>query len=686
MSVARPRGVVVKKVLPEPGRLAFLGRWRAAVGAALAGLGASLGRLGLVAFVWLSALAAWVPLAPRLPSAARATAWQLAANEGVARGLVFGQDLVLTVGPFAAAFSHLYHPATDLLALVGGLLLAAGTAAPLLALTEGVALASAVPLCLLVTGLVAGRDALLLALPLLVGLLGHRLSLTRGQPAALAPTPGRQLAFAVGCLVLWLLPLVKLWTLPLVLGVSVCLVAHLAQVRRRGLAAAVLLGPGALPVLWGVAGQPLDALPDYLLTAWRVMAGYATGMAVSGPAGEIAVYLGVGALLLTTARRTVPEAKDARLFLTLAYGLTLAVGLKAGFVRHDDHALVAAALLLVLAATLPMLGARAVAVPVLASVLGWAYVEHRHTPTTTRSLVQGWGERYGGLYAGLQARGRGPAQLHDDYSRALAALQGPRPSEVGDRSRDGYPSEPQTLIGPAGTWKPRPMLFGPGVYDAAFARANAAHLESARAPQYLRYALAPRDGHLPSAEDGPTWPVLLRQYVVAQADERQLWLRRRAALEAPYEHVVLLESYCALGETIEVPPGAVGPVVAQFDLRPTDVGRFLQVAFKPTALELQLELEDGVTAAYRLTAGQAEGSFVLSPLIEDVGELSALFDWETRPQPLRRVKRLTLASLGPFPGAWDPDYRLRLTALRPAAATFSGRERGGDGTRPRGGV
>ncbi|MEB3330430.1 MAG: hypothetical protein VKQ33_14490 [Candidatus Sericytochromatia bacterium] len=684
MSVARPRGVVILK--KPPARFAFLRRWRAAVAAGTSRAAALLGRLALVVFVWLSAAAAWLPLLPRLPSGASATGWQLAANEGVARGLVFGQDLVLTVGPFAAVFSHLYHPATDLLALVGGLLLAVATAATLLALSEGVGVRVLVPLGLLLTGLGAGRDALLLALPLLVGLLGHRLASLRIDTAALAATPRRVVAFGVGCAVLWLLPLVKLWTLPLVVGLTALMAAYLAQIRRHGLAAAALAAPLALPLLWVMAAQPLEALPTYFLTAWRVCVGYATGMALAGPASEIVVYLVVGLVLLGTARGTADRSRDARLFLTLAYALTLAVGLKAGFVRHDDHARIAAALLLVLAATLPMLGARAVAVPVLLSVLGWTYIEHRHTPTTTRSVVQAWEARYGGLLAGLQARERGLEALHADYARTMRGLQAPVPAAVRGRSREAYPAEPHTLLGADGAWSPRPMLLSPGVVDAQLAQANALHLESERAPQVVRYAIAPTDGHLPAAEGGPSWPVLLRQYRVAAGDESRLWLRRRAALEAPYQHVTLLEAYHGLGEAVDVPRGAAGPVMAQLELRPTDLGQLLMVAFKPGGLELQLELDDGATATFHLTAGQAEASFLLSPLVEDIGEFAALFDWETRPQPLRKVRRLTVTRTLAFPETWELDYRLRLTSLKPVGARLSGRDGAEGGARSPGRV
>jgi hypothetical protein len=686
LSFAKPRGVVVKRVALGSGRLAFLGRWRAGLASWAARAAALLGRLGLVSFVWLSAAAAWLPLHPRMPSGARATAWQLAANEGVARGLVFGQDLVLTVGPFAAVFSHLYHPATDMLALVGGLLLAVATAATLLVLGEGAGATVLVALSLVVTGLGAGRDALLLAFPLLVGLLGHRLASLRVDPGALAPTPRRVAAFALGCAVLWLLPLVKLWTLPLVVGVTALLVAHLGQVRHRGLAAVPLVAPLGLPLLWVVAAQPLEALPTYVLTAGRVFVGYATGMALAGPSAEVLAYLGAGLVVLYAARGAAERSRDARLFLTLAYGLTLAVGLKAGFVRHDDHACVAGALLLVLAATLPMLGVRAVAVPALVSVLGWTYVEHRHTPTTTRGVVQAWAERYGGLFAGLQARGRGLQALHADYAQAMRGLQLPVPRAVEERSRDAYPADVHTLLGPDGAWSPRPMPLCPGVLDAQLARANALHLESARAPQVVRYDLRPADGHMPAAEGGPSWPVLLRQYRVAAGDERQLWLRRREALEAPYEHVTLLESYVALGEDVEVPPGAAGPIMARLELRPTDLGRLLMVAFKPGGLQLQLKLDDGSEATYRLTAGQAEASFLVSPLVEDAGEFAALFDWGSRPQPLRRVRRLTVARTLAFPESWELDYRLRLTALRPVGAKLSGRGGAAGGTRPPGGV
>lgn len=66
-----------------------------------------------------------VPLSPRMPGATLDEGWTFGINAAVAAGLRFGSDVAFAYRPYAAAYTHVFHPATDALMADSTLLLAA---------------------------------------------------------------------------------------------------------------------------------------------------------------------------------------------------------------------------------------------------------------------------------------------------------------------------------------------------------------------------------------------------------------------------------------------------------------------------------------------------------------------------------------------------------------------------------
>src|ERR1700737_249780 len=67
-------------------------------------------------------------LIPGFPNAGLDLSWACAINEAVARRLVFGRDIIFTMGPLGFVFSRMYHPATDWMMLCASGLIASGLA------------------------------------------------------------------------------------------------------------------------------------------------------------------------------------------------------------------------------------------------------------------------------------------------------------------------------------------------------------------------------------------------------------------------------------------------------------------------------------------------------------------------------------------------------------------------------
>src|SRR6516164_5896795 len=77
---------------------------------------------GALIIAWLLLM----PFAPGMPTAGLDGSWPYALNEAIARGYVFGRDVIFTFGPLASVYSRLYSPATDTMMLVGSAIYAAG--------------------------------------------------------------------------------------------------------------------------------------------------------------------------------------------------------------------------------------------------------------------------------------------------------------------------------------------------------------------------------------------------------------------------------------------------------------------------------------------------------------------------------------------------------------------------------
>src|SRR5262245_60787656 len=71
----------------------------------------------LRALIFIIAVLSFAALQPSMPQGHLDPSWQLGLNQAIAQGLVYGRDIVFTLGPYASVYTELYHPATDALML-----------------------------------------------------------------------------------------------------------------------------------------------------------------------------------------------------------------------------------------------------------------------------------------------------------------------------------------------------------------------------------------------------------------------------------------------------------------------------------------------------------------------------------------------------------------------------------------
>ncbi|WP_186090870.1 hypothetical protein [Burkholderia gladioli] len=621
---------------------------------------------------WLAVLAlaaVILPWLPAMPGEGLDPSWMAALNQALAQGLVFGRDIVFTLGPYAGVFTRVFHPATDGLVLVASTVFLLGYASATLALTRGAGSVLPLLLALMIAGALS-RDVLLLGYPLLVSAAWYRHC--RALDGAREPGAGWRTLLAALLMFapFGLLPLVKGSMLPACAAAVLLCVLLLASRRAWGVALVMLLGPPLAAVaLWQAAGQPPAALGPYLHSLVAMISGYEEGMALDGPAIDLALYLLPALALLAAIALRRGEAFTLRAFLLLSFAAFLFLCFKGGFVRHDDHALIAASAIafagLVFALAAPSWSGAGMAV--LGAVAGWAIALH-YTEATPARYAMNVARTALGVSEGIALRARGDA-LAQAYQARLAALRREHEVPLMKGSSDIYSFWQSDLLAAGNAWNPRPVIQSYAAYSPMLAGLNAAHLAGARAPDTVLMRVTPIDGKYPTLDDGPSWPVLMRDYRPVAFRDNFLYLAHAPAparAQAP-----VLAADAMLGAPVTVPDSAV-PLVASLAIEPSLTGRLRAFVLKPAALRIRVTLRDGSEHDYKLVSGMARAGFVLSPLVRNSTEFALMYG---APGTLRsqEVTRFTVEAADGGGYAWQSHYRVTLT---PAPVTPAGEPAG----------
>jgi hypothetical protein len=631
-------------------------RTLAAAGAA----GSAALRWVLAALVVLTTVSVIVPFAPRMPGAGLDRSWTFAMNQATAQHLDIGRDVIFTFGPYASIYTGTYHPATDAMMLWGSLVFALcfGIAA-VLAFKNG-----RWPLQL---GLIAVlhavmyvRDPFFFYYPVLVGVCAMReLRATGGDDTGHA----RRMALLLLLLLPFgLLPLVKGTAWVLCAVVTAIIVALFAMQRQWKLAALVAATPLLAAVLfWLLAGQPLTGLPGYFVSMMPIVSGYTEAMSIQGSTWQVLAYAVAAASLIAVmivARDGAPLRTKAALIATCAAALFL--GFKGGFVRHDEHAMVAATFLLLMGLLVAAMYPRSRAsMALLLCFCVWWSIDAAYTKTSTAKLLSTVRADYKAAWDGARLRVTDRDRLAREFEQAVAKLRTEAGFPTLSGSSDIYSYDQSYLIASGNRWNPRPVIQSYSAYTPSLLEANKAHLLGRHAPDNLIFSVQPIDDRLPSLEDGASWPVILRQYRPTAFKNDYLFLQRRG--EAPQaERAPLATAQHAIGETVRVPDSAT-PLFVKIDLKPTALGALAGLLYKPTPLRITLTFETGATRSYRIVSGMARAGFLISPLIENTPELALLYGGAD----FIRHKRVRSFSIAPAGGnsLWQSRFDVEFTPV-----------------------
>lgn len=101
-----------------------------------------------------------------------------------------------------------------------------------------------------------------------------------------------------------------------------------------------------------------------------------------------------------------------------------------------------------------------------------------------------------------------------------------------------------------------------------------------------------------------------------------LLMKRKTRVDI--SETIISKEKAVLGQKVSIPEGAA-PVFAKIHINQSISGKLANALFKPSQLQITLDLDNGSTRKYRIVSGMAKSGLLISPLIEDTKEFGLLY-------------------------------------------------------------
>jgi hypothetical protein len=615
-------------------------------------------------FFVVTSIAVFIPLNPRMPSRGFDPSYAFALNQAVARHLTFGQQILFTYGPYASIATRTYDPATDQRMMFGSAWLGLSYLAALLFLAKGRKRLYLAGLLLFLATFGPG-ELLLLSYPFLLSICVLKYLYSDDKSWSLQSAWAYRLAGTFLWSSLGLLPIIK-GSLLVPFAVAIVLPSALLISRRRYTDAALISSVPIVTCLlgWIFAGQPLRNFLPYLNGLKMLTSGYTEAMSTSSsvlPAfvanGLVVLFLLAAGVLFISIWRSKSLARTSKLMLAVLCAAFEFVAFKHGFVIAMDSWTAFASLVVFMLIVSMLytdrymgwtLAACIVATSTTAVVRDPVLVQQVHDRFGVGAAWKGGSQRsdilsfclrrsaaayarvtyertlnsYRSEWTGLRSRFSIRNGLRVQYERSLAAIRDSHQLSALNGSTDIYDYDQSLLLASGNAWNPRPVLQSYSAYTPDLATIDEQHLRGSNAPDSIAFELATIVGRLPSLDDGMSWPAILDNYSIVSFDGEFAYLRRKASPYqlSRYEPITTIE--CQTGATVSLPT-LRGPVFAEVDLRPTLIGKLLNVLFAAPQLQITINLQDGTTKKYRVISEMMKTPVLLSPLVTNTEEFAS---------------------------------------------------------------
>jgi hypothetical protein len=596
------------------------------------------------------------PLIPVMPSSAPLDpSWVIGLNQAVSQKLQFGQELIFTFGPYASIYTKAFHPETNHLEILGSIYIAALYILALLLVLGRVNFLLPLGICILFAGFITHLDAVFYSYALLVGIYCWQLnSLKRSRTSALITG----LLFSG----FGLYPLIKGPLFVLYLPIAILSILLFLS-RRRWLEAVIIPASIALTMtcFWLYAGQNLSNLPSYFLYLGALIDGFSQAMSIAGNTWEIFAYIGISGIIAAYIINRSGLGINS-IFLLLIFGLFLFVSFKAGFVRHDGHALISGeALMLASLLVVAVLPARSGYLLILVTLVVFLGIESNYKPELIRSSIEQIQRTFSSTWQGAKIRIWEPNKIEDDFKQALNTLGQLTPFPKLSGNSDIFPFDQTYLIASGNAWNPRPVFQSYHAYTEKLASANKAFVDRADAPDNVFFRIESIDGRFPAGDDGLSWSTLLAKYQPNDFAGQYLILKKNSAYSPTPLTFPVSSSTHQLNEWVEL-PNLDQPIWAAVDIQQSWIGKIKNLLFKSSPLVISVRLEDGTVKQFRFVAGNFKLPILLSPLIENSQEFKLLYG-DIKFLNGKRIKAISIWTDG-SQRDWQKTYKLTLTTKK----------------------
>jgi hypothetical protein len=568
--------------------------------------------------VFIACLSVIAPINVNFPAQSLDSSWMFAMNEAIARRLVIGKEIVLTMGPYASIYSKQYHPATYIMVLIAGVYIAICYSIVLLEISHNkivlmYSLTLVIPYMFFVKDVIFTSYCLYFSI---MALIVSRRHYVDWATCVILIVASGALGLIVAIKASFILPVF----------IAIALSASVMVFRRRSILALWIIA-SAFSVLclgWLLAGQPLSGIASYLGSAVQLTVGYNEAMAYDGDSRDIVVFV-IAALLVLFSIVWKPILWDIDWLYALAlFASFLFLAFKAAFVRAD-HAEIGGMSALVAAIALRTLLTSPARVPSLcAAIIAFVTID---IGATGGLIISDFFVPFQATLGAIQARFEGE-YLGTLYDETLAKIRAIAPLPKVSGTADIYHYSLSPLLASENTWNPRPVVQSYVSYTPELQHMDAEHLSGERAPDHLFLRVEAIDGRIPSLDGGPTWPEIFRLYEPRSMEGEFLLLDRRAVSPPPLATRLVFSGKVRLNESVSV-PRPHGVIVAEIHMHRSTRSRLAAALFKPSIINADIRLVGGATRHYRFIPGEAELGFVLSPLIEwakDFGFVTAASD------------------------------------------------------------
>lgn len=474
----------------------------------------------------------------------------------------------------------------------------------------------------------------------------------------LAVSADRPLAFrwrlalmSVGGIALALASLDKISDTLDAVGILLVVTVHSALVRRHLRVAAAgwaswLVG-GLL--LWMLAGQRLQDIPAYLRTAFELIGGYASAMAIGAASwvtlvAALIVASLLGATVLLTVRRR-PELALATALATVVVFLLF----KEGFIRadhiHIDWFLVPSVYMLVTLAAIALTATRHTgrqrhhrdrSPVVLASATGVAVVALLIAAATYPQLVSSWSVTdrvagYGEALASILSPGHREAIQAQDLTD-LAAWYGV-PATILDKVRGGtvdvLPIATPFVYGVSGAQQPVQQSYS--AYTSYLDGLDAAFFAGPNAPDFIVIAYFPIDRRLLQFDEPLVVRAFIDDYQVDPLSNAAFVLLDRRPSPARPPSTSRGDECVSLGQQVIVPQLPGERVYAHVRVSVSALGVISGLVYRPDVLYITITTLDHAdplgtprTRTFRFVSGTAGDGLLVSGLATDAHGLAQL--------------------------------------------------------------